>query len=113
MTLIAALVSSPKSASLSTLKVDLHVVALELDRLDLAHPHAGDADLVVGLEPAGLGERGVVGVAAADQRQVLGAERGQERQRRSTARLIGPDDDRVALAERAAHPRSHLSAPVL
>ena len=34
---------------------DLDVVAVELDRLDLADADAGDPDLVVGLEPAGLG----------------------------------------------------------
>ena len=53
--------------------VDLDVVVVELDALDLADPDPGDPDLVLGLQPAGLGERGVVDVAAADQRQVLGA----------------------------------------
>ena len=80
--MIAARVSVPKSALLLDPEGDLHVVAVELDLLDLADADAGDADLVVGLEPAGLGEGGVVGVAAADERQVLGAEGGQDQHRR-------------------------------
>ena len=90
LTRIEAPVSVPNSESVLTRKDDLHVVALELDRLDLADADAGDPDLVVGLEPAGLGERGGVDVAAADQRQVLGAEGAPGSAPRSTARLIAP-----------------------
>ena len=57
---------------MSTWNVDPHVAAVEGDVVDLADPDAGDAHLVVGLQAAGLGEGGVVGVAAADQRQVVG-----------------------------------------
>ena len=88
------------------------MVAVERDALDLADPDAGDADLVVGLEPAGLGEVGVVGVAAADQRQVLGPEGGQD-QHGDHGEAHGPDDHGVALAEGDAHqllpPRSQRS----
>ena len=90
----------------------LDVVAVELDALDLADPDAGDPDLVLGLEAAGLGERRGVAVAAADQRQVLGPERGQQHQD-DHGDADRPDDHRVALAERLAHPRSHLGVPVL
>ena len=83
---------------------DLHVVTGELDLLDLADPDAGDADLVVGLEPAGLGERRVVGVATADERQVLGAE-GAEDQHRDHGEADRPDDHGVAGAEGDAHLR--------
>ena len=58
--------------------------------------------------PASL-NGGVVGVATADQRQVLGPEGGQD-QRRDHGKADRPDDDGVALAEGLAHPRSHLSA---
>jgi tRNA (mo5U34)-methyltransferase len=67
--------------------------------------------LVVGLEPAGLAEGGVVGVATTDHREVLGAEGGQD-QHRDHGHADRADDHRVALAERLAHPRSHLSDPV-
>ncbi len=82
------------------------LVAVELDALDLADPHAGDPHLVAGLQPAALGELGVVGVAAADQRQAVGAEGGQQ-QRRDDGDADRADDDGVAVAERDAH-RSHL-----
>ena len=77
---------------------DLDVVPVELDLLDLADADAGDPDLVVGLEAAGLGEGGVVGVAAADDRQVLGVERGEDQQRHD-GEADRPDDDGVAFAE--------------
>jgi hypothetical protein len=96
-----------------TLHGELHpdVVAVQVDRLHLAHPDPGDADLVVGLEPAGLRERGVVGVPAADQRQVLGTERG-EHQREEDDKADRADHDGIPLPERCAHPRSHLADPV-
>ena len=81
LTLIAALVSLPKSESVLTRKVTLTWSPSSSTRLDLADADAGDPDLVVGLEAAGLGEGGVVGVAAADQREVLGAEGRQDQQR--------------------------------
>ena len=98
------------------LEGDLDVVAVELDVVDLADADAGDADLVAGLEATGLGEVGVVGVTAADDRQVVGPEGGDERARRSAARLIAPMI--TGLRSRngiilSAHPRSHLSDPVL
>ena len=71
-----AAVRVPKLDGTVDQELDAHVVAGELDGLDLADPDAGDADLVVGLETAGLVEGGVVGVAASDQRQVLGPEGG-------------------------------------
>src|SRR3546814_11464241 len=51
------------------------------------------------LDPAGLGEVGVVGVPAADQRQVLGPESTDEEQRQD-GDADRADDDRVALTER-------------
>ena len=107
LTLIAAAVSRPKSDALLDLERDPDVVAVQLDRLHLADPDAGDPHLVVGLEPAGLGERGVVGVAAADQRQVLGLEGGED-ERDDHGEADRPDDHGVPLAEGNAHPRSHL-----
>ena len=95
-----------------TLKPTLTLSPSSSIELDLADPDAGDPDLVVDLQPAGLGELGVVGVAAADQRQVGGPEGGQDQQR-DHGQADRPDDDGVALAERDAHPRSHLAAPVL
>ena len=71
LTLISAPVSLPNFEGVSTLKRHLDLVAGELDAGDLADADAGDADLVVRLDAAGLGEGGVVGVAAADQGQVL------------------------------------------
>ena len=85
------------------------MVAVEVDGVDLADADAGDPDLVVGLEAAGLGEGGVVGVAAADQRQVVGLEGDAGSAPTMTARLTAPIDDGVALAEGNAHPRSHLA----
>ena len=82
--------------------------------VDLADADAGDADLVVGLEAAGLGEVGVVGVAAADQRQVW-ARKAARISTRDDGEADAPIDDGVALAERSSslvHPRSHLSEPV-
>ena len=78
------------------------MVALELDLLHLADADAGDADRVVGLEAAGLGERRGVGVAAADQGQVLGPEGGEDHQH-DDGDADRPDDHRVALAEGFAH----------
>ncbi len=73
---IAARVSGPKPESVSTLKVTLTWPPLE-DRADSTLPTRTPAMRTSSsaFEAAGLRERGVVGVAAADQRQVLGAER--------------------------------------
>jgi hypothetical protein len=90
----------------------LDVVAVEVDLLDLPHADPGHPDLVVGLQAARLGERGVVGVPTADEREVLGPEGGHD-ERGDHREADRPDDDRVLLAERGAHPRSHLSAPGL
>jgi len=94
----------------SVLEADLDLPVLELDRVDLADADTRDPDLVVDLEAARLGERGVVGVTAADQWQVLGSERAEEQQSEH-GQADRADDDGVALAEGDAHPRSHLSAP--
>ena len=55
----------------------------QLDVGDLADPDAGDAHLVAGAEPAGVAERGAVGVAAADQRQIVDLERDDEQRERA------------------------------
>ena len=52
--------------------------------LDLADLDAGDAHRVVGLQPGGLGELGLVDGAAADERQGLRVE-GQQHQDRDDA----------------------------
>src|SRR5690606_33179248 len=75
------------------------VVAVELDRLDLAHPDAGDPHLVALPQPAGLAELRDVRRPAADHRQVARVERavdqgGEHEQPDQT------DRERVALAER-------------
>ena len=79
---MAAAVSWPNSASSVDPERDADVVAGELDVLDLADPDAGDPDLVVGLEAAGLAEGGVVDVATADDRGEAGLEGRQEQRRR-------------------------------
>ena len=78
LTLMSARVSVPKSAPFSMRKVTLTWSPSRLDLLDLADADAGDPDLVVGLQATGLGEGGVVDVATADDRQLLGVEGGQD-----------------------------------
>ncbi len=73
-----------------------HLVAVELDLGDLADPDAGDPDLVVGLEPTGLGEGGLVGVATTDQRHVLGPE-GHDEQHDDHGDADRTDGDGIAL----------------
>ncbi len=107
--MIAARVSGPNPSSASTLKVDDDQAVVEGDLVDLADPDAGDPDLVALLEPAGLGEGGAVGVAAADQGQVVGPQ-GCDEQQPQGEEADEPDDHGVALAE-GFHPRSHLSEP--
>ena len=75
-----------------------HLVALELDALDLADRDTGDPHLVAGLERADLGEVGVIGVAAADDRQAVGAE-GAEHHQRDHGDADDADDDGIAFAE--------------
>ncbi|CAB4729069.1 unannotated protein [freshwater metagenome] len=79
-------------------QADAHVVALQLDAVDLADADACDADLVVDLEPAGLGEGGVVGLATADQGQVLGTE-GAHQQQHDRRDADGADGHWIALTE--------------
>ena len=67
LTLIAATGLGAELRGRLDLEGDVDLAVLEPDLGDLADADAGDADLVVELEPAGLGEGGVVGVAAADQ----------------------------------------------
>lgn len=86
------------------------MTVLERDVLDLADPHTRDADLVVDLETSGFGEGCVVGLAPADQREVLSTEGGDEQEEEHRDARC-PDDHRVALAE-GSHPRSHLGEAV-
>src|SRR5699024_7459549 len=93
------------------LEAHLDLVVGELYLVDLAHPYAGDAHLVVDLQTARLGEHRMVGVATTDHRQVVGTQRSHHHGRHDDE-AHGPDDDRVAFPERS-HPRSHLSEPVV
>ena len=99
LTLIAAWVSSPRSASVLILKPTLTLPSSSSMELDLADADAGEPDLVVDLEAAGLVELRVVGLAATDQRQVLGAERGDEAEDEH-GEAHEADDDGIALPER-------------
>ena len=85
-----ARVSVPNFEGVLTLKVTSTLLPSSSMPVDLADADAGDPDLVVGLEAAGLGEVGVVGVAAADQRQVAGLEGDERSGRSATAMLIAP-----------------------
>jgi len=67
---------------------------------------AGHPYLVVGLDPTRLAEAGVVGVAAADERQVVGLERGKD-QHGHHGEGDRPDGHGVALTEGHAHFSSH------
>jgi hypothetical protein len=88
------------------------VVAVERHRVHLADADPGDADLVVGLEPTGLGEVGVVRRPATDDRQLVGVEREQD-EGGHHGEADGADHDRVALSEGGAHCREHLLEWVL
>ena len=104
----SAAVCVPSSVDRLDPEVDPHVVAVEVDRRDLADLDPGDPHLVAGLEAAGLGERGRVDCAApsSGSLSMLNA----SSSRRDHGRPTAPIDDRVALAERDRPPRRwHLA----
>ena len=91
-TRMSAPVSVPNLVPLSILNVTRTLLPASSMSSTLPTETPATAHLVAGLERADLGEVGVVGVAAADDRQPVGAE-GAEHHQRDHGDADDPDDD--------------------